>query len=136
MQLSFDNFTGGTGYKEYGYKCEPRYAVWAYGLGTAYHELSTAFRLSESPAGPAELVVDAQGHTPEVQIEVLVNGRQVYRGPCGFAAQGWGIRRFAVPAGLLREGRNTVTLRNVTNSVAMAADWIMFSSVALDFGFE
>ena len=134
VKLSFDDFAGGTGYKKYGYHCEPRYAVWAYGLGTTYHEITTAFRLSESPAGPAALVLDAQGHTPEVLIEVLVNGEQIYRGACGFVAEGWGVKRFPVPADVLREGRNELKFRNVTSSMATAADWIMFSSVALEFG--
>ena len=134
VKLSIDDFSGGMGYKKYGYKCQPRLAVWAYGTGTPHHEITTAFELSGRPPAPARIVANSQADKPGTQIEVLVNGQRVYRGPCEFAVQSWGVKTFDVPDGLLRAGRNTVTFLNVTNSVALAADWIMFSDVALEFG--
>ena len=134
VKLSLDGFAGGTGYKKYGYKCQPRFAVWAYGLGTADHEITTAFQLSTLPSSPAHIVMDCQADKRETLMEVLVNGKRIHHGPCGFAVRSWGVRKLAVPQGLLRAGRNTLTFRNATNSVARAADWIMFSGVALEFG--
>lgn len=130
--LDLETFSGGAGYTTYRYKCPPRFAVWAYGTGTRYAELRSNFSLTETPIA-ASLKMIAQCDRPENTMAIIVNGTPVYKGPCRFAVEGWGEVTYHLPNGLLREGKNSLVIQNTTNSIAQAAEWIMFSQIGLKF---
>lgn len=48
------------------------------------------------------------------RLEILVNGKSIYQGKTGFLKDSWTQQTFLIPAGLLTEGENTITIRNIT----------------------
>ena len=48
------------------------------------------------------------------RLEIMVNGKSIYQGKTGFLKDSWTQQTFLIPAGLLTEGENTITIRNIT----------------------
>ena len=88
---------------------------------TGHDTLSAVFELKPSETGAARLVVCAHGNyrraddnVEPIRVELAVNDRTIYVGATPFSAEGMRERAFAIPAGVLRPGRNLVRLRNTT----------------------
>ncbi len=127
-------FVGGTGHRVYGNSCEPRRATWAYGRGTAVHTLTTTFELHDPPA-EAALILVGQDHDKEgvTDVEVTLNGQVLHSGPNEFGKRGWYEWKIPLPSGILRDGANTLTIRNVEDSEATDANWMMLAEARLVF---
>jgi len=135
VELDIDTFRGGTGFQIYEWKCSPRYAVWIYGKKTPFSSMRAPFRLTAQPKGSAELIIHGQDDDKEevTGIEILVNGKSIFRGPNGCAKKGWSTRRFRLAPAILRAGGNAITIRNLEDSSAFAARWFMVSGCAIRF---
>ena len=88
---------------------------------TGHDTLSALFELKPSETGAARLVVCAHGNyrradddVEPIRVELAVNDRTIYVGATPFSTEGMRERAFAIPAGVLRPGRNLVRLRNTT----------------------
>jgi hypothetical protein len=76
------------------------------------------------PAGGTLTITGLTSENWRPQIAILINDRELFRGPSPFAQdpgtpdlQGglapWEERSFPIPAGVLRSGANTLTIRNL-----------------------
>ena len=135
--IELDAFTRCRGPEEYSHQCPARRAVWIYGTNTKTPEMRAEFHLDSVPAdGAGRLVLTAQDDDkPEaVDIEILVNGKSVFRGPNGFREKGRSVREFTVPTRALTEGRNALCIRTVKPSPARDSGWFMLAEARVMFG--
>jgi hypothetical protein len=101
--------------------------------------------LSALPQAPATLTVSGvddewAGNNP---ISITVNGVEIFSGPNPFAnwddeglGEGdvWSQASFAVPAGLLHEGANEITLANLSQSAKFSSSpYVLVSDAILEF---
>ena len=99
-----------------------------YGQGSGYNEGTAAFQLAGRPGGAVRLILTGldDERNERCRLEVIINGRTIFDGATTFPntpttdngvggqARYWGQMAITVPADVLREGRNTITLRNRT----------------------
>lgn len=117
--LSPYDFGGGAVPLLYSYRCAKRLATFIKGRKTRIAGMSAAFNLkAEQLNGTYELVICGQDDdSPEkCPIQIELNGNTVFQGANTFDRFGWNIRRFTIPAGLLKEGANSLIIRNLSDS--------------------
>jgi hypothetical protein len=121
-------FVGGTGHQVYSNQCEPRRATWIYGKGTTTHTMTASFLLDKPPQAAA-LIIEGQDHDKQgvSKVEILLNGRSIYQGPNKCGKRGWHEWRLDLPPGLLENGQNTLTIRNLEDSSSTNFGWFMLS---------
>ncbi len=94
------------------------------------------FELARAP-GAATLEVEANGGDkdlfPETSIRILVNDREIFKGPCGFIKRNWSWRKFKIPAGVLTGGANTIRFENFSKSRRCDHYWLGVSEVKVLF---
>jgi serine/threonine-protein kinase len=124
LEFSADDWQGGFTRTDGGFLGRPWTAV--YGANSGYGEATLSFELDAAPTGEAELritgVDDEAGS--DGPISVLVNGVEIYSGPSPFpnwdggdtSTGPWREERFSIPAGLLQEGENQITVTNLNPS--------------------
>ncbi|HEX5504214.1 MAG TPA: protein kinase [Thermomicrobiales bacterium] len=123
-----------------------RPAAALYGAGSGYDTATVAFEVRGGTPGAAVLVLtglddERAAHT---DLAVLVNGVPVYAGQSAFpnvpptdngvggGDRYWGEMRIALPAGVLRPGRNTLTLRDTTPwQGALGIPYILIDAIVL-----
>lgn len=134
LRITEAAFVGGAGHQVYDNQCEARRATWIYGAGTGVHTMTAAIALDDPPR-QATLVLVGQDHDKEgvTDVEVLVNGTAVHSGPNGCEKFGWYQWQIPLPSGILQEGTNTFTVRNLEQSDATDADWFMLAEARLLF---
>jgi hypothetical protein len=79
----------------------------------AYSRMRATFDLKKAPREPVTLLVEAcvEGPGESCDVELALGDRVIFRGPSGFDRT-WRIRRFPIPAGMIREGTNELTVTN------------------------
>ena len=98
------------------------------------------FVLDEVP-GDGEAVLDILGmdndhDVPAAEIRIEVNGRKIFEGPVRIAKWTWSRQEFAVPAGVLRKGKNKLEVINVCDPKSIAnwyERWFMLSEAVVRF---
>ncbi len=125
-------FVGGAGHTEYAAHCPSRRATWIYGKRTTTHRMSATFHLDAVPK-TAVLVIEGQdSDKPGVtRVRVTLNGRVLYEGPNRCVKRGWSEWRIPLPAGLLKGGRNALTIANLEDSSATNAKWFMLAQARI-----
>ena len=118
----------------YSYECPPRYSValrrpprtdrdvvagYAPADAVAERDRSRAIltmNLEYAPKYPSFLAVEGQDDDKpgRSQMRVSVNGTQIYAGIDRFPERKWGRMAFTIPAGVLKAGRNTIEIANIT----------------------
>ncbi len=72
------------------------------------------FTLEQSPVDGAEL--ELQGLDNEkaeiAEIEITVNGQNIFAGPAVYPKNKWGWRTYKIPAGILAQGENVMVIAN------------------------
>ena len=65
-----------------------------------------------------ELIICGQDDdsTEKCPIRIELNGNLIFEGKNPFKRFGWNIQKFKIPAGLLKEGANTLTISNTADS--------------------
>ena len=131
------SFSGACGPMYYKWKCEGKVAAWVRGAMTEVSTMSAEFALAERPTGEATLEMDGQdcdsvasGSAP---IRISVNGKAVFTGVPGFASRGWSRETFKIPAGVLKQGDNVLTIKNLANSDSRNQYWVMISEAKILF---
>jgi|GEM_PF-4633419 len=97
----------------------------------------------------ASLTLDTNDHLPtriEVEgldndkkeialMEILVNGKPIYKGKVPFLKNEWKWSSFEIPAGLLVKGNNTVELKNMTpdKGGGITAGWYIVSGLKFTY---
>jgi hypothetical protein len=99
-------------------------ATLVYGQRTQYSNATARFDLNGNLAD-AQLRLnglDSEDRS-KTQIEILINDRPLYRGPSPFQndvpsqpSAPWSEQSVVIPGGFLREGQNTLTIRNMADS--------------------
>ena len=135
IELDLDTLAGGEGYRVYGNRCEPRYAVWIYGTQTPFHTLATRFRLTSPPDRPAKLVLTGQDDDQDgtTRIRIALNEQTVFEGDNTCVPLGWSDQTIALPPGLLRSGENRLVIRNREPSPSLGSEWFMISRCVFVF---
>ena len=79
-------------------------------------EALTKLNLKEVPSGRATLTIvgNDNDHKRVADMEVVVNGRSIFKGKVTFPKDGWAPMMFDLPDGLLVTGENDIAIRNVT----------------------
>lgn len=86
---------------------------YVYARPTGGHStMQATFTLTALPQGEVFLYVkgrddDGRGHS---DVAMDLNGQALFAGPNEFDEKKWQIRKFAIPAGALRQGENTLTI--------------------------
>ena len=72
--------------------------------------------LEYTPKYPSFLAVEGQDDDKpgRSQMSVSVNGTRIYAGVNRFPERQWGRMAFSIPAGVLKAGRNTIEIANIT----------------------
>jgi len=114
--MSPHDFGGGKPPMVYSFKCEERLATWIYGAKTDVNTLSAGFRLDGPPTRDSyELILCAQDDDSEkkCRVRVLVNDNPMFEGENPFVRFGWSHHTFQVEGSLLKEGENSLKIKNI-----------------------
>ncbi len=120
-------------------------AVALYGQGSGYNEGTLMFQVAQLPDGAIQLVLTGldDERAEHCRLQVIINGVAIFDdlnafpnvpdGDNGVGGQSryWQQMVVAVPEGVLREGRNTLTLRNRTPGAKPGIPYILIH----DLGF-
>jgi tRNA A-37 threonylcarbamoyl transferase component Bud32 len=113
-----------------------------YGSQSGYGQAVLIFSLDAAPAGEADLSItgvddEGGGDSP---ISIAVNGVEVFSGPSPFPSwEGvdtsigpWTAVSFTLPAGLIREGENQITVTNLSPSATInSPPYVLLSDTTL-----
>lgn len=119
-----------------------------YGTGTNYSQGSFAFRATNVPDGALQLAITGldDERAEHCRLQVVLNGTTIFDAadtfpntPTSDNGEGgkpryWGTMTIAVPAGLLREGDNTLVLRNATPGPGLGIPYILINDIAFATG--
>lgn len=130
-------------YKGHAHGCPPKMAVAVYAKGNAQnrsHRMVAEFTFDAVPGdGAAELTLLGQDCDHDVDtaaIRILVNEKQVFTGKVQMVKWNWSMQSFAVPAGLLKAGKNEIEIQNATDAKDVAhwyERWFMLAEAKLAF---
>ena len=119
-----------------------------YGRDSNYSEGAFSFQVSDLPEGKLTLVLTGldDERAEHCQFQVVINGRTIFDGPTTFPnvpngdngvggqARYWGQMTIAVPDGALKEGRNTIALRNRAPGSKPGIPYILIHNLELRAG--
>ncbi|MCC6790919.1 MAG: serine/threonine protein kinase [Thermomicrobiales bacterium] len=140
LEFVAEDWQGGLVRSDSGFLGRPWSAV--YGANSGYGEATLSFTLDAAPAGEAELTItgvddEAGGDSP---ISISVDGVEVFAGPSPFANWDgdddsnapWTTLSLTLPAGLLQEGENRITVANLDPSSTIdSPPYVLLSDAAL-----
>jgi hypothetical protein len=123
-------------------------AVALYGSGTRYGQGTVNFRAENVPGGELALVLVGldDERNERCQLQIVLNGTTIFDAPDTFpntpgrdngeggGARYWDRMTVRVPAGLLREGANTLVLRNRTPGANLGIPYILINDIAFTDG--
>ena len=106
----------------YDRECPPRNSVMLQGDRS---EATLTMKLNHTPEAASFLAVEGQDgdKAGASRMSVTVNGKKVFSGPVAFPERAWNRMGINIPAGVLKEGENTIVIANA----APNADWIAVS---------
>jgi hypothetical protein len=114
-------------------------ATWVYGARTPYSAMTATFELPTTPREAQIRIVGLDSEGPQrTNVEVLIDDRPVFRGPAPFPDDvpsrpqaPWAERAIDLPAGYLREGSNTITIRNLEDTGNMGPPFLAIHQVTV-----
>lgn len=119
-----------------------------YGSGTSYSTGTVNFRAENVPTGELSLVIVGldDERNERCQLQVVLNGTPIFDAAdtfpntptndngVGGRERYWGQTTIRVPAGLLREGANTLILRNRTPGPNIGLPYILIADITFAAG--
>jgi len=106
-----------------------------YGQKSNCPQASVSFDLPVRPVGDATLTLlgaSSPGDSPE--IAVVVNDRTILRGESPLPERGaWGEVTWRLPEGTLRQGRNAVTVANLSRGKQGSAPWLGLAGAVVGY---
>ena len=135
--MTGEDFAGGA--KDvFGATREGEQVNYVYARPTGRHATMRAtFTLPRMPAEPLFVHLKARDDDGpgSCTVAIELNGRLLYEGPNNFPADRWATRRFAIPAGSLRRGENTIVIANRENAGQLGMPpWFMVASCTIAAG--
>jgi len=114
-------------------------ATWVYGARTPYSTMTATFELPTTPREAQVRIVGLDSEGPQrTNVEMLIDDRPVFRGPAPFPDDvpsrpqaPWAERTLELPAGYLREGPNTITIRNLEDTANMGPPFLAVHQVTV-----
>lgn len=113
-----------------------RTATWVYGARTDYSTMTARFDLPAEPQGDAVLEIvglDSEG-ADQTNIQIAMNDQIVFQGPAPFPSDSgdpgtdapWMKRGLRLRSGLLRQGENALTIKNLEDTANFGVPpWFM-----------
>ena len=123
-------FVGGRGPMDYGWMCRSsRMSMFVYpAKGPFPTSMKADFELARAPDKAATLKIEGMSsdkfHPPSAPIRITINGKKVFEGPCELPPLEWEWRTFEVDEGVLRKGKNTIKIENLTDSARLDHWWV------------
>ena len=116
-------------YKE---RCPERFAAVMRGKQTIFNAAKMSFACDPfPPAGPYDLFLSGQMEVakdmPPLDIRILLNDGEVYRGPSGFGANAWNVNKFALPAAKLKRDNRLVVEVATDGTNLSGPPWLMIN---------
>lgn len=119
-----------------------------YGAGTSYSQGAFSFRASNVPGGGLQLVLvglddERQDHC---RLQIVLNGTTIFDDADSFPnvppsdngeggqARYWGRMTVVIPNGLVRNGDNTLILRNRTPGANVGIPYILINNIGIATG--
>jgi hypothetical protein len=131
------DFTGGGGTGKYSYKCQPRYAIWAYApdsVASMTCEFDLDKKQAKAPKSSLFICAQDDDSDKKCKISISINGHEIFKGENDFGRFKWDLRRFEIPASYLVEGKNILTVTNTEESDNISGPpFFMISYAALVF---
>jgi len=118
----------------YRWKCEPRMATFLRPRGNAgsARRLTFDIELPEALTGAKLTIVglddDKPGTTP---FTITINNQEIFNGKNGYDERRWLAIDYPIPDGLLRKGKNTVVLYNLSEEPLSNRQWLGLHSIKL-----
>ena len=118
----------------YRWKCEPKVATFLYPRGNAgsARRLTFDLELPKALTGAKLSIVglddDKPGTTP---FTITVNNQEIFNGKNGYDEHKWIAIDYPIPDGLLRKGRNTFVLYNLSEEPLSNRQWLGLHSIKL-----
>lgn len=135
--LPAEAFDGGKLFWNYNWKCESRTGVAIYGSLTDLSTTAGNITLPANADTSKAFTLEIHGQDSDKiwsaapLIEVVVNGKTVFKDTAPFIKRGWSTLNIDLPAGLLKTGANTVELRNLAATDHLIAAWVMVSDIRI-----
>jgi hypothetical protein len=97
--------------------------------------MTATFDLTDDVDGKWKLMLDGQNHdklTPGAEFAVSVNGKEIFRGQNPFVSQGWSSASYEIPAGVLRQTGNTISITDLAEGDVLFIDWLIIADVRIE----
>ena len=125
------------GVMEYADRCAPRCCIGVKAPANGNSSMTVMFPAGKILAGAAAaLVIEGQAcdkpEIPPAPLRLTLNGRVIFDGSCGFAKGDWSIREFDIPAKVLREDNNLLTVEDRSDTTHPNGGWVLISQVTLE----
>ncbi len=125
------------GVMEYADRCAPRCCIGVKAPANGNSSMTVMFPAGKLLAGAAAaLVIEGQAcdkpEIPPAPLRLTLNGRVIFDGSCGFAKGDWSIREFDIPAKVLREDNNLLTVEDRSDTTHPNGGWVLISQVTLE----
>ncbi len=126
------DFSGGAG-DVYGFYKENRWVNYVYAKPTGKHEMSTTFDLKQAPRKGKLRMVGRNADTADMaRVSILLNGHAVVDSQVIFTNTGMTEKVLDIPAGVIRQGTNTLLIRNEENQGSMGIPpWFMVAEAEI-----
>ena len=130
------DFSGTQSPMVYGFRSPARFGAPFRGMGFQANSARFNFECDPfPPSGAYDLYLSGQYETakgePEFQIRILLNGEEVFKGPCGLAVSDWKVAKFTLPFEKLKRG-NTVVIESATPGDNQSGPpWLLVNYVML-----
>lgn len=125
-----------------------RPTVALYSVGTGYERGTLTFQVATAPTVPLTLLLTGldDERTAQGTFVITINGVTVFSGPTTFpnaptndhgvggTDRYWGQMQIAIPVGVLKGGKNTLTLENTTAGGSLGVPYILINTVQFTGG--
>jgi hypothetical protein len=134
-RIPLDLFTGAGIPKMYKWKCPPRRGIVLRTQFFDEHTMTATFDLTDDVDGKWKLMLDGQNHdklTPGAEFAVSVNGKEIFRGQNPFVRQGWSSTSYEIPASVLKQTGNTISITDLADGDVLFVDWLIIADVRIE----
>jgi len=125
-------FSGGAA-DLYGNYKENRWVNYVYAKPTGRHEMSTTFSIGPIPQRAKLRMVARNANTRDMaRLSILLNGQAIVSSEVVFTNTGMTERSFDIPAGALKQGVNTLLIRNEEDRGSLGMPpWFMIAEAEI-----
>jgi hypothetical protein len=107
---------------------------YVYAQPTGAAVMRAGFELKDVPDTPLFLHLKAldDDAAPQCKIDITINGQSVFAGMNKFSRKEWRVQRFALPAGVLKAGKNEIVITNAEQEGKLGMPpWFMVATAVI-----